>query len=43
MIQDKNYIDDECYGYARCSKKVQDAEYEIKAFISQEQVTAEKI
>ena len=33
MIQDKNYIDDECYGYARCSKKSQDAEYEIRALM----------
>ncbi len=34
MIQEKNYIDDECYGYARCSKaRVQDAEYEIRALM----------
>lgn len=34
MIQDKNYIDDECYGYCRCSKaRVQDAEYEIRALM----------
>lgn len=33
MIQDKNYIDDECYAYARCSKKSQDAEYEIRALM----------
>lgn len=35
MIQNNKYVDDNCFGYCRCSKaRVQDAEYEVNALLN---------